>query len=165
MCGIAGFLEPIASLPLLHPTPRARLLRMLLPLAHRGPDDCGMAFFPSLPSASPSGAAPAHLAPRLALGHRRPPILDLSSRGHQPMASPDRSLALTFNGEIYNYRELRRELAPYAPFQTETDTEVLLHAYRHWGLAMLDRLDGMFAFALWDARAQRLLCARDRSED
>jgi asparagine synthase (glutamine-hydrolysing) len=128
---------------------------MLLPLAHRGPDDCGMTFFRSHPSASgPS-------APRLALGHRRLAILDLSSRGHQPMSTPDRSLTLTFNGEIYNYRELRRLLAPYAAFQTETDTEVLLHAYRHWGLAMLHRLDGMFAFALWDARAQRLLCARD----
>jgi asparagine synthase (glutamine-hydrolysing) len=97
----------------------------------------------------------------LALGHRRLSILDLSSNGRQPMLSADGNYCVTFNGEIYNYIELRDNLAKTCKFRTETDTEVLLEAYRHWGIDALKQLDGMFAFALWDLRAKKLVCARD----
>src|SRR5262249_28002413 len=145
MCGIAGFLEPLGATESSSRSPRCRLESMLGALRHRGPDDWGMTFF-ALRSDSCAAdgdhvaawpAAPAALA----LGHRRLAILDLHPRGRQPMSTPDGILSLTFNGEIYNYRELRQELAPYVSFQTETDTEVLLKAYRHWGRDMLARLD------------------------
>jgi hypothetical protein len=99
---------------------------------------------------------------RIGFAHRRLAIIDLSERGAQPMASADRSLTITFNGEIYNYRALRAELESrgYA-FRTESDTEVLLQLYADCGPAMVGRLRGMFAFALWDAPRRRLLLARD----
>ena len=139
---------------------------MLRAVEHRGPDDWGMAFF-GLPADCRDGER-GHVrrqesqAARLALGHRRLSILDLSPLGRQPMATADGLATITFNGEIYNYIELREELARAgAAFHTGTDTEVLLEAYRRWGIGMLGRLDGMFAFALWDARRGKLLCARD----
>src|SRR5262245_1406056 len=141
MCGIAGFLEPLGGTGSPSVTPRRRLDGMLHALRHRGPDDWGMTFF-ALPGDSRTAESdhvatwPAAQA-ALALGHRRLAILDLHPRGRQPMATPDGSLCLTFNGEIYNYRELRQELAPYVSFQTDTDTEVLLQAYRCWGRDML----------------------------
>ncbi|QSO45530.1 asparagine synthase (glutamine-hydrolyzing) [Alicyclobacillus mengziensis] len=96
------------------------------------------------------------------LGHRRLAIIDTSSRGRQPMADASGRVAITFNGEIYNYRELRTELAVSYPFQTETDTEVLLAGYLCWGLPqLLLRIRGMFAFALWDDRTQTMAFARD----
>ncbi len=113
---------------------------------HRGPDDCGI-------YRDPSGV--------VALGHNRLSILDLSAMGHQPMASADGRLWISFNGEIYNYLELRDELRGY-PFRTGTDTEVILAAYDRWGENCLDRFVGMFAFLLWDAYEQRLFAARDR---
>jgi asparagine synthase (glutamine-hydrolysing) len=112
--------------------------------AHRGPDDEGV-----------------WTAPGVALGHRRLSILDLSSRGHEPMASADGRHVLTFNGEVYNYLELRRELPEY-PYRSRTDTEVILAAYARWGEACVERFVGMFAFALWDAEREVLFCARDR---
>jgi asparagine synthase (glutamine-hydrolysing) len=97
------------------------------------------------------------------LGHRRLSILDISARGHQPMTSADGKLTIAFNGEIYNFRELREELEQAgAVFRSDTDTEVLLHAYRAWGSGAFPRLNGMFSFAIWDVRGSRLLLARDR---
>ena len=99
---------------------------------------------------------------RIALGHRRLSIIDLSDAGAQPMASEDGRLVVTFNGEIYNFRELRRELeADGCAFKSQSDTEVLLHLYRREGASMVRRLRGMFAFALWDADRRNLLIARD----
>ncbi len=95
------------------------------------------------------------------LGHRRLSIIDLSEAGRQPMSTADGRLTIVFNGEIYNYLELRGELAGF-PFRTHSDTEVVLAAYERWGEQCLDRFVGMFAFVLWDAREQRVLAARDR---
>jgi asparagine synthase (glutamine-hydrolysing) len=140
MCGIAGILQCDGAVA------GAGLLRdMTTAIAHRGPDGDG--FF----SEGPVG-----------LGHRRLAIIDLVS-GDQPMSSPDGSVVLIFNGEIYNFRELRRELeARGAAFRTSSDTEVVLQAYQAWGVDCLARLRGMFAFALWDKRRRRLFLARDR---
>ena len=142
MCGIAGVVswtEPIDV---------AKLDSMNERLAHRGPDDSGTWI-------SPDG--------RTGLASRRLAILDLSPAGHQPMTSDDGSLRIVFNGEIYNYVELRDDLRREGHrFRTGTDTEVLLAAYRHWGEACLGRLNGMFAFAMWDAAERRLFAARDR---
>lgn len=140
-----------------------RLERMLRSLEHRGPDDWGMYFETS--GRSPLDAV--HVQQRLcldtelALGHRRLSILDLSERGRQPMTSTDGRLTIVFNGEIYNYVELRSALAMDTQFRTGTDTEVLLEGYRRWGREVLDRVDGMFAFAIWDAETRKLFCARD----
>jgi len=100
---------------------------------------------------------------RVALGHRRLAILDLSDRGLQPMGVPDGRTWVVFNGEIYNYRELRSSLQSRGHvFRTRTDTEVVLRAYMEWGEACLAQFDGMFAFAVWDDTRARLFCARDR---
>jgi len=96
-------------------------------------------------------------------GHNRLRIIDLSSGADQPMANEDESIWVVFNGEIYNFTELRAELVTAGPtLQTHTDTEVLVHLYEEHGPALVERLRGMFAFAIWDDRAQRLLLARDR---
>ena len=116
-------------------------------LDHRGPDDSGYFFSDTHP---------------IALGHTRLSILDLSSLGHQPMFSPCGEVAIVFNGEIYNYRQLREELrlVGYA-FNSDTDTEVLLNLYLHCGDQLLHRLNGIFTFAIWDGRSSSLLMARD----
>jgi asparagine synthase (glutamine-hydrolysing) len=117
-------------------------------MRHRGPDDAGLWW---------SGDG------RVGLAHRRLAIIDLSPTGHQPMADASGRLHVTHNGEIYNYRELRRELeARGHRFRTASDTEVILEAYREWGTDCLSRFDGMFAFALYDEDADRLFAARDR---
>jgi len=113
---------------------------------HRGPDDWGI-------FVDKDGAA--------GLAHNRLSIIDLSSSGHQPMSNAAGSLWIAFNGEIYNFLELREELHDY-PFRTKTDTEVILAAYERWGEACLDHLIGMFALLIWDDRAKRLFAARDR---
>src|SRR5207253_261657 len=96
-------------------------------------------------------------------GHRRLAIIDLSDAGAQPMASRDGSTVLNYNGEIYNYIELRRELETVGhTFTSDSDSEVLLVAYQQWGLDCLGRLNGMFAFTIWDGRRDLLFCARDR---
>lgn len=119
-------------------------------VAYRGPDGRGWREF-----TSPAG--------RVALGHRRLAIIDVSDDGLQPMADPSGRFHLVFNGELYNYLELREELRARGEiFRTETDSEVLLRAYAVWGESALDRLRGMFAFAIWDEANKRLFAARDR---
>ena len=142
MCGIVGFVDYRRRFS------AATLSSMRRVLAHRGPDDEG--------SYTDADGA-------VALGHQRLAILDLSSRGRQPMSTPDGRLTIVFNGEIYNYLELRDDLQGYGiEFQTSSDTEVLLRAYETWGVGALDRLLGMFAFAIWDRQDQSLVLARDR---
>jgi asparagine synthase (glutamine-hydrolysing) len=111
--------------------------------AHRGPDGVGI-----------------YENDHITFGHNRLAIIDLSEKGAQPMRSADGSLVITYNGELYNYRELRRELAGY-PFKSETDTEVILAAYTKWGIGCLKRFNGIFAFALWDAKRKEMVLARD----
>ena len=124
-----------------------RVLRAANLMSHRGPDDWGV-----------------HTDDCAALAFRRLAIIDLSPAGHQPMVSKDGSTVLVFNGEIYNYLELRKELEPSFPFFSQSDSEVLLNGYRAWGWEqLLRRIDGMFAFAIWDKRARRVHIARDRA--
>src|SRR5213083_417346 len=164
MCGIAGivsFQDRPVDLDLLQ--------EMTDRQAHRGPDGEGF-----LLSWLESGGFCHALVPhtrhwdgrarvRVALGHRRLAILDLSERGLQPMTAGDARCWIVFNGEIYNHRELRAALeARGYTFKTRTDTEVLLQAYLAWGEECLARLQGMFAFAIWDGARGRLFCARDR---
>jgi len=140
MCGIAGFIDPSLSAE----EGAAPLQRMLDLLAHRGPDGAGT-----------------HLAPGLGLGMRRLSIIDLEG-GWQPIWNENESIGVVFNGEIYNYLELRRELiAGGHEFRTHTDTEVLVHLYEQLGDSMFAKLRGMFAFALLDTNKNRLLIARD----
>ncbi len=141
MCGICGELRFDGR-----PSEPATIAAMNERLARRGPDDEG-----------------SHFIGPLGLGHRRLSVIDLSARSHQPMIDEALGLSLVFNGAIYNYRELRAALqAEGYRFFSEGDTEVILKAYHHWGEACVEHLHGMFAFALWDARAQRLFAARDR---
>lgn len=142
MCGIAGFVE-FGGHEL--QAARARVQRMMAALVHRGPDAGGC-----------------HVDGFAALGHRRLSIIDVAS-GAQPMAGPGGDVQLVFNGEIYNFLELRAELEALGHgFSTRSDTEVVLRAWLQWGEAALGRLNGMFALALWDARQRSLLLARDR---
>ena len=130
--------------------------------AHRGPDDEGFLWIDTRASRLAEGET-ADFPADLALGFRRLAILDLSPAGHQPMQSQDGSLWIVFNGEIYNYIELRAELQSHGyRFRSGTDTEVVLAAYAEWGVSCLERFNGMWAFALWDNRQRRLFCARDR---
>jgi asparagine synthase (glutamine-hydrolysing) len=145
MCGIAGLISL---------NPERRIGAMLKAVEHRGRDDEGV--WTSAPVDGEGG--------RACLGHRRLAIIDTSSAGHQPMPSADGRFSLTFNGEIYNYRELRRRLEGLGhKFRTDTDTEVMLEAFAEWGVAgSLPHLNGMFAFAVWDERERELTLARDR---
>ncbi|MEE4205691.1 MAG: XrtA/PEP-CTERM system amidotransferase [Erythrobacter sp.] len=141
MCGIAGLFH--AETP--KPVDPVRVERMCDALAHRGPDGAGV-----------------WTGPGVGLGHRRLSVIDLAG-SPQPMHSADGRCVIVFNGEIYNFRELRRELeAAGASFRTTGDTEVILAAYQRWGVDCLERLDGMFAFALYDLDKRALLLARDR---
>jgi asparagine synthase (glutamine-hydrolysing) len=144
MCGIAGIISA---------RPEAHIEAMLKSIEHRGRDDEGVWTSTEMDSHGR----------RACLGHRRLSIIDTSAAGHQPMLYADGRFALTFNGEIYNYRELRRELKALGHvFTTDTDTEVLLAAFAQWGASCLPRLNGMFAFAIWDERERTLTLARDR---
>jgi len=144
MCGIAGLVSI---------NPKTRVGAMLKAIEHRGRDDEGV-----WTSVAIDGDGR-----RVSFGHRRLAIIDTSSAGHQPMLSADGRFVVTFNGEIYNYRELRRQLESLGhEFRTDTDTEVLLEAFAEWGEGCLERLNGMFAFAVWDERERTLTLARDR---
>ncbi len=140
MCGICGVLNFGTG----EPADQARLKRAADAMAHRGPDDEGF-----------------YLDGELGLGNRRLSIIDLPG-GHQPLSNEDGSLWIAFNGEIYNYRELRQQLEGRHQFRTASDTEVILHLYEEHGTGLLEHLRGMFAFALWDRRQRRLLLVRDR---
>ena len=137
MCGISGYVgsEPVVS--------DRTIQLMTRPLAHRGPDGEGL-----------------WVESHVALGNRRLAVLDLSTRGHQPMMSHDRRFVMTYNGEVYNYLELKSELG--RSFETGTDTEVVLEAFAEWGPDCFNRLNGMFACAIWDRLTERLLLVRDR---
>ena len=137
MCGIAGIIGVGAK--------KASIDAMLAAQAHRGPD-----------------AQKTHLDEGVALGHNRLSIIDLSSAADQPFYSQDGRYTLVFNGEIYNYLELKRILEDSYNFQTQSDTEVLLAAFLHWGNDCLAHLNGMFSFAIWDSQEERLFAARDR---
>ena len=141
MCGISGIIGASAVNP-------AAVAAMNSIQAHRGPDGEGIWHSDDR---------------KVCLGHRRLAILGLGEAGEQPMHSADKLLTITFNGEIYNYRELRETLRDFGvTFHTSTDTEVLLAAYAHWGESCVEKLNGMFAFAIYDARKRILFCARDR---
>jgi asparagine synthase (glutamine-hydrolysing) len=141
MCGIAGLLHVDGA-----PVSPAVLQRMTDAVAHRGPDGEGH-----------------WIEGNVGIGHRRLAIIDLSPAGHQPMVSADHRYVLSYNGEIYNFRELRAELeAKGYWFRSRTDSEVLLYALIEWGTDALKRLNGMFAFGLWDRKERKLLLARDR---
>src|ERR1035437_5963936 len=139
MCGIAGYLPHYGNKPNL-----LRLEQMCHRLVHRGPDAAGYL-----------------CDDRVALGHRRLSIIDLSG-GNQPLGNEDGRIQVVFNGEIYNYRELRKDLESRHRFVTQSDTEVLVHLYEEVGERLPEYLNGMFAFAIWDGRRNELFLARDR---
>ena len=163
MCGIVGYrsIKPVAA-------DMVQLVRTLDLMRHRGPDDRGFAFIQQ----SQASYVDRHQLSRasldsrnhsIALGHVRFSIVDLSDAGHQPFVTDDGRICLTFNGEIYNYVEVRRELESEGySFRTRTDTEVLAKAYQRWGVDCFRRLTGFWALALYDFKLQRLLLARDR---
>jgi asparagine synthase (glutamine-hydrolysing) len=139
MCGICGWYSLDAS-----PIDGVIVREMAKCLVHRGPDDSGFYFNNSI-----------------ALAQRRLSIIDLAG-GHQPLSNEDKTVWITYNGEIYNYRELMKELSNLGHiFRTQSDTEVIVHAYEEYGLNFMNRLNGMYAFAIWDSRNKRLLLARD----
>ena len=141
MCGICGIFnlngEPVSPV---------NLRKMTDAIAHRGPDGEGF-----------------YIDSFIGLGHRRLAIIDLSPAGHQPMLTQDGQYALTYNGEVYNFQELRLTLESLGhQFRSRTDSEVVLHAYAEWGPECVKRFNGMFAFAIWDKKRQELFLARDR---
>jgi len=139
MCGIVG---QLGNLPT-----KQKCIKARDTMQHRGPDDGGIYY---------------NLKEDIFLGHRRLAIIDLSVSGRQPMVSNDGRLIVIFNGEIYNYLELKKELKDFYNFKTKTDTEILLAAYIKWGEAFLKNIRGMFSFAIWDRKKQQLLVVRDR---
>ena len=136
MCGICGFygFEDVSLLK-----------RMMRSLAHRGPDQHGT-----------------YRDKNIMLGHQRLNIIDLSSHGRQPMSNEDKTVWISFNGEIYNYQKLRQTLGKKHRFSSQTDTEVIVHGYEEYGEKIISELNGDFAFALWDSKKKKLLLARDR---
>ncbi|MBP2677228.1 MAG: asparagine synthase (glutamine-hydrolyzing), partial [Deltaproteobacteria bacterium] len=143
MCGIAGFLRPTGK-----PGAEELLERMAARMVHRGPDAGGRYISPDR---------------RVGLCHRRLAVLDLTPTGAQPMTDPETNLALSFNGEIFNYREISAELSSLGyKFRGTSDTEMILNAYRQWGISCVTRFIGMFALALWDGKARKLFLVRDR---
>jgi asparagine synthase (glutamine-hydrolysing) len=141
MCGICGIVQNRSA-----PVDERQLMRMHAAQQHRGPDDSGF-----------------YIKDKVGLASQRLAILDLSPRGHMPMATEDGRYWIVHNGEVYNYRELRKELEARGDrFRSNTDTEVVLAMYRRHGPAMLEKFNGMFAFAIWDAHEQELFIARDR---
>src|SRR5437773_2726426 len=141
MCAVAGLIRHKG----LAPDDPAAVVRMTEAQAHRGPDGVGY-----------------YHDHRAALGHRRLSIIDLSPAGAQPMSNEDRSVSVTYNGEIYNHRELREELVAHGHrFESRTDTEVVVHGYEEWGIeGLLEKLRGMFVCGLYDSRVG-LFLARD----
>jgi len=161
MCGICGIVDFERRVEL------ADICRMLELEAHRGPDDAGWLLADtrqgSYRTGRPQESAPEDFSPDLGFGHQRLSIIDLSPAGHQPMCNENGRLWITYNGEVYNYRELAEELkARGHVFSSHTDTEVILHAYEEWGLEAFARFNGMWGFALWDVARQEVVLVRDR---
>ena len=145
MCGIYGYLSERGDIE------PAVLGRMGATLRHRGPDDEGEIILRCDNRA-------------IGLGHKRLSIIDLSPNGKQPMANEDETIWITFNGEIYNYQELRAALQQRGHrFRSASDTEVIIHLYEECGPKCLEQLNGMFGFALWDGPRKQLFLARDRT--
>ncbi len=145
MCGICGILDYGTTNSSID---ESLLRRMSDSMRHRGPDDEGIFISPNR---------------RLGFGFRRLSIVDLSRAGHQPMSSPDGSVTIVFNGEIYNHLVLRKELeAKGYRYRSRSDTETILYAYQEYGTGFVHKLLGMFGIAIWDDRKQRLILARDR---
>jgi len=150
MCGIAGLVlsgsEPSDKV-------EAAIRRMIVGIKHRGPDDDGYQILST--ECATDGIA--------AIANTRLAILDLSPAGHQPMHDPETGNWIAFNGEIYNHLEIRAEIGERTgKWRSQSDTETILHAYRLWGRDCIQRLRGMFAFAIWDAASGKLWCVRDR---
>jgi len=159
MCGIAGIVAPNGFEP-------SVLMAMTHMIRYRGPDGYGFAYVSPHEGTEiihNEDRRPVNPTPVVGLGNRRLAILDTSAAGDQPMQTDDGRFCITFNGEIYNYEEIRHELKQTGyRFQTKTDTEVILRSYQQWGPECLHHFNGMWAFALWDETRQRLFCARDR---
>src|SRR3989338_2421356 len=134
MCGIVG----------INWDDKTIIQKMMKSLAHRGPDQFGH-----------------YVNKGISLGHQRLSIVDLSEKGKQPIYNEEGDICIVFNGEIYNYQKIKNELKNHK-FKSDTDTEVLVHAYEEWGLNAIERLNGMFAFALYDSKNKTLVLARDR---
>lgn len=142
MCAIVGLVSPKGCID------RDVLQRMRDKMEHRGPDDAGLYL---------------NKTRTVGLGHRRLSIIDLSSHGHQPMTNEDESIWLTYNGEIYNFREIREQLLEAGhTFKSDSDSEIIIHAYEEWGVESVHRFRGMFAYAIWDEKQQQLFLVRDR---
>jgi asparagine synthase (glutamine-hydrolysing) len=142
MCGICGFFHYASE----KEVDKQSLQQMTRVLKHRGPDDEGF-----------------YLDRHIGFGHRRLSIIDISARGHQPMSNEDDTIWIVFNGEVYNFIELRDDLVKNGHiFKSDTDTEVIIHLYEDYGVRCLEKLRGMFAFAIWDKKNQQLFLARDR---
>src|SRR5215510_4641206 len=139
MCGIAGLMYFDGA-----PIQESLIRDMTGVLKHRGPDEDGI-----------------HIGAGAALGHRRLSIIDLSS-GQQPLANEDRKVWISFNGEIYNYLELQKALRASHTFRTRSDTETIVHLYESYPDSFVEKLRGMFAFAIWDERSRTMILARDR---
>ncbi|HDQ88831.1 MAG TPA: asparagine synthase (glutamine-hydrolyzing), partial [candidate division WWE3 bacterium] len=137
MCGIAGYAGKNIN--------PASLKEALKTISHRGPDDFGLEIFSDI-----------------GLGHQRLSILDLSSAGHQPMFSQDKDIVLVFNGEIYNFQDIKKQLLGKYKFSSQTDSEVIIYAYKEWGTDCLQHFNGMFSFVLYDRAKNLLFGARDR---
>ena len=145
MCGIAGFIDFNKK------TSRETLVSMTDALIHRGPDDSGYEFFSENNS-------------QIGFGFRRLSIIDLSALGHQPMFSEDKNLCIIFNGEIYNYKEIREDLKKSGmQFRSTSDTEVILQSYKKWGKDCVEHFIGMFAIAIYDKQEQKIILFRDRA--
>lgn len=143
MCGIVGFIDYNKR------SSKEKLKKMTDVLHHRGPDDSGYSFYDEEKQ-------------HIALGHRRLSILDLSTHGHQPMVFEQYEIA--YNGEVYNFKEIREELEPLGySFESDSDTEVILKAYHQWGIKAVDRFNGMFAISIYDKSKQKLILIRDRA--
>jgi asparagine synthase (glutamine-hydrolysing) len=161
MCGICGEIELNNKR-----TNLEIVKRMCEVMVHRGPDDEGMVFIKGNQYVEVKNfrESPSNINDfEVALGHRRLSIIDLSEAGHQPMCNEDASVWIVFNGEIYNFQEVKEKLVKKGHFfKSKSDTEVILHSYEEWGVECLSHFRGMFAFAIWDSRLQQLFMARDR---
>jgi asparagine synthase (glutamine-hydrolysing) len=160
MCGVCGEIDFNRGIK------AVSIRRMCDVLAHRGPDDEGMVFFKGDQYFETKRGSQLPLGRKgfeVGLGHRRLSIIDLTDAAHQPMSNENGNIWIVFNGEIYNFQEIRESLRKKGhQFKSKSDTEVILHGYEEWGVDCLHRLRGMFAFAIWDSKLQRLFMARDR---